>query len=490
MTVATPLTEPDAGPSTGYRLRWAALFVILAAEVMDLLDALITSVAGPTIVRDLGGGSTLIQWLSAAYTIAMASGLLLGGRLGDIFGRRRMFLIGMAGFTAMSLACALSQDPAMLLTFRVAQGLIGAVMLPQGLGLIKEMFPPSEIAAAFGAFGPIMGLSAVGGPILAGWLVDLDLFHWAWRTIFAINVPIGVLALLFGLRVLPRSRPDRGIRVDLTSVVVASAAMVMLIYPLIQGQELGWPAWTFALMAGGLAMFGVFAVLERRRDRRGEPTLITPTLFGKRAFTAGLATGMTLFGSLLGLSVVFTLFVQVGLGYSPLKAGLAGIAQAIGMVVGFGVAQPLNARLGGRRLMHIGEGVAALGFVGFVLTLHLAGDSVGIGAMSPALGVMGIGMGLTLAPFFDIVLAGVEEQESGSASGALSAVQQLGGAFGIAVLGTMFFHLLDDAHAGTRIAAFRHAASGAIWLGAGLLAAAFVLTFLLPPRAREEDAGH
>jgi EmrB/QacA subfamily drug resistance transporter len=470
-------------------LRWPALFVILAAEVMDLLDALITSIAGPTIVRDLGGGETLIQWLAAGYTIAMASGLLIGGRLGDIYGRRRMFMIGMAGFTVMSLACSLSQSPEMLVSFRVLQGLIGAVMLPQGLGLIKEMFPPDQIAAAFGAFGPIMGLSAVGGPILAGWLVDADLFGWEWRTIFAINIPIGVAALLAGFRVLPASKPDPSLRIDLTSAAIASGAMVMVIYPLIQGRELGWPAWSYVLLACGLLAFGLLAVVERRRDRAGHQTLITPSLFGKKAFTGGMATGMALFGSLMGMTIVFTLFVQFGLGFSPFKAGMAGVAQASGMVVGFIVAQPLNVKLG-RALMLAGEVVSAVGFAGFVLTLHLAGDSIGIAAMSPSLAVIGVGMGLTMAPFFDIVLAGVEEHESGSASGVLTSVQQLGGAFGIAVMGTTFFHVLDTSDASTRVGAFRDAAAVAMWLAAALIVLAFLLTFLLPHKAREDALAH
>lgn len=476
--------------SAGYALRWPALFVILAAEVMDLLDALITSIAGPTIVRDLGGGETLIQWLAAGYTLAMASGLLLGGRLGDIYGRRRMFLIGMAGFTTMSLACAVSTSPEMLVTFRVLQGLLGAVMIPQGLGMIKEMFPPAEVGAAFGAFGPVMGLSAVGGPILAGWLVDADLLDWSWRSIFAINIPLGVAALATGLRLLPPSRPDRSVHIELTSVAIASGSMFLLIYPLIQGQELGWPAWTYAMIAAGLLGFGLLARVERFRDRSGKVTLVTPSLFAKRAFTGGLATGMALFGALMGTSIVFTLFVQLGLGFDPLHAGLAGIAQAAGMVVGFIASQPLMSTYGGRRVMHAGQVLSVAGFAGFVLTLHVAGDGVGIWAMSPALAAIGVGMGLTMAPFFDIVLAGVDERESGSASGVLTSVQQLGGAFGIAVLGTTFFHALDHSAGGTRVAAFRDAAGTAMWVAAGFVALAFALTFLLPERAREDTVGH
>src|SRR5690242_12458623 len=166
---------------TPYKWRWMALFVILAAEVMDLLDSLITNIAAPSIRNDLGGGDTTIQWLGAAYTLAMAVGLITGGRLGDIFGRKRMYLIGAAGFTLGSIACGLAQDPGTLVAARVFQGLLGAVMLPQGLGILKEIFDDEEQAKAFGMFGPIMGLSTVGGPILAGWLIDADYFGTGWR---------------------------------------------------------------------------------------------------------------------------------------------------------------------------------------------------------------------------------------------------------------------------------------------------------------------
>jgi EmrB/QacA subfamily drug resistance transporter len=412
---ASELTAADAAgqaAALGYALRWPALFVILAAEIMDMMDALVTSIAGPTIVRDLGGGSTLIQWLSAGYTIAMAGGLLIGGRLGDIFGRRTMFLIGMTGFAVMSLACASAQSPEMLIAFRVVQGFLGAMMLPQGLGMIKEMFPPQEVAKAFGAFGPVMGLSAVGGPILAGFLVDANLFGWGWRTIFAINVPIGAAAITAGLRLLPAAKRDRTLRIDVFGTALAAASMVLVIFPLIQGREYGWPGWSYLMIAAGLLGFGCFALNQRARERHGKPTLVTPSLFTKRAFTCGLLTGMVIFGALLGMILVFTLFVQFGLGFSPLRAGLAGTGQAVGMIVGFIVAQPLNARFG-RRIILTGSLVSIAALASFVLTLHLAGDGVGILAMTPALALLGIGMGLTMAPFFDIVLAGVEERESG-----------------------------------------------------------------------------
>ncbi|WP_084614761.1 MFS transporter [Nakamurella lactea] len=468
-----------------YRWRWAALFVVLAAEVMDLLDALITTIAGPTIVRDLGGGDTLIQWLSAAYTLAMATGLLIGGRLGDIYGRKRMFSIGMAGFTVFSALCASATSPGMLVICRVLQGLFGAMLLPQGLGVIKEVFPPKEVAKAFGMFGPIMGLSAVGGPILAGWLVDADLFGLGWRAIFAINVPIGLAAVLAAQKFLPTNRPRPTLKLDLPGVVLAAAGMFLLVYPLVQGREHDWPAWCFLMLVGAVVAFIAFAVLEIRRDRKGRPTLVVPSLFAKRAFTGGLLTGLAFFSALMGVGLVFTLFVQYGLGFSPLKAGLAGLPQAIGMMAGFGVAQALNAKLG-RRLMLIGSTVVALGMVGFVLTISWAGAGIGLWSMAPALFVVGIGMGMTMAPFFDIVLAGVDDDESGSASGTLTAVQQIGGAVGVAALGTIFFSALGHSSASTQVGAFGGAAQATMWAAAGLVAISFLLTFLLPKHARPQ----
>jgi EmrB/QacA subfamily drug resistance transporter len=429
----------EAGP---YRYRWIALFVILAVEVMDLLDSLVTTIAGPVIREELGGSYSLIQWLGAAYTLAMAIGLLTGGRLGDIYGRRRMFLIGAAGFTLASLACAVAPAPGFLVGARAVQGLFGALMLPQGLGMLREMFGPAERAKAFGAFGPVMGLSAVAGPIVAGWLVDADYFGSGWRMIFFINLPLGVFAILGALKYLPESRLERAPRLDWLGVVFAAAGAFLLLYPLVQGRELDWPVWTFVMLALGVAAFGLFARYESGRDKRGLDPLVTPSLFRKRAFTGGLALGLMFFASLIGTGLVFTFYLQIGLGYTPLKAGLTTLPQALGMVAGFIVAGAGLAEKLGRKLLQLGTLVMILGTIALAATVHLAGADIKPWHMIPALLLLGIGMGLAMAPFFSIVLAGVDDEESGSASGAITSVQQLGGAFGIAVLGTIFFALL------------------------------------------------
>ncbi|MBG0831000.1 DHA2 family efflux MFS transporter permease subunit [Planomonospora sp. ID67723] len=482
-TVGTGSPAVTAEP---YRWRWLALFVILAAEVMDLVDAVITNIAAPSIHIDLGGSTSMIQWLGAGYTMAMAVGLITGGRLGDLYGRKRMFVIGALGFTAASLLCGLAVSSEMLIASRVLQGLFGAVMIPQGLGMIKEMFPPKEMAAAFGVFGPVMALSMVAGPVLAGWLVDADLFGTGWRMIFLINLPVGLFALVGAARFLPESRPGHAARLDLTGMGLVSAASFLLIYPLVQGRDLDWPAWTFASMAASAAVFALFARHQAGKRRAGGDPLVVTGLFRKRAFSGGLVTGLVFFTALVGFSMVISLYFQIGLGYDPLQAGLASLPNALGSLIGFaGVNAAGLAQKVGRRLIHLGAVVMAAGLAGIAVTLDLAGVGVTPWQLAPAMFVTGAGMSMVMAPFFDIVLAGVEPHESGSASGTLTAVQQLGGALGSAAIGTLFFGLLE------RGRAFPDVMQTTVWVTAGLVAVAFAAAFLLPLRARpEEGAGH
>lgn len=454
---------------------WVVLAVVLAAEVMDLLDATIIAIAGPSIRADLGGGTAFLQWLAAGYTLAFAVGLVTGGRLGDLFGRRRMFLVGAAGFTLMSLLCAIAPGPAALVVFRVLQGLAGAVLIPQGLGLIKAAFPPEKLGAAFGAFGPVMGLSAVCGPILAGFLVDADLFGTGWRMIFLINLPVGLAALIGAALVLPRTQTEGG-SLDLPGTMLLGGALVLLVYPLVQGRELGWPWWTWAAMAAALPAFWVFQRYERRRQRAGRTPLVEPSLLAKRRFNAGLLVGLIFFAGLMGLTLILSVWMQVGLGFSPLRAGLTQSPWAFGTALGAVGGHILSARLGGRRLIVGGTAVLGLGVAGLLVTLAVVDGPVSSVQLLPALLVLGLGMGASMAPYFDIVLAAVDEHEVGSASGTLTAVQQIGGAIGVALLGTAFFSWSATETALARV----------LWLELGLLALAGGLSFLLPRRAREE----
>lgn len=450
--------EATVETPAAYKWRWPALGVILAGSVMELLDATVTNIAGPTMRTDLGGGTSLIQWLGAAYTLAMTAGLLTGGRLGDIVGRKRMFLIGVAGFTIGSLLCAISTGPEAIIAARVIQGLFGAAMIPQGMGLMKEMFPPKELQAAFGMFGPVMGISAIGGPILAGWLVDADLFGTGWRMIFLINLPLGVAAVLAALRFLPATRPAGGVKLDIPGALLASLGTVLIVFPLVQGGEHGWPWWAFAMMAGSVVTFAVFVAYERRK---GEAALVVPSLLRKPAFVSGLAVGAIYFAAFGGVFLVLGLYTQLGLGYSPLKAALTSVPSSVGMIVGMGVASA-TVRFGRKVLL----GGAVVMFFAVVALALIAGPGVTPWQLAPALVFVGLGSGLIMGPYFNIVMAAVDPKETGSASGSLTAIQQVGGALGLAILGTVFFGTGN--------------ATVTFGVAAGMIALTFVIGLMLP----------
>src|ERR1700734_1121600 len=278
--VVTPpsAAEQSAGPNP---LRWFVFAVVIAANIMDLMDSTIVNIAGPSIRLALGGSAATLQWLPAGYTLAFAVFLIAGARLGDMFGRRRLFLIGSAGFTLMSAACASAPSPGGLIAFRVLQGAFGALMIPQGFGMLKEVFDEDEMTKVFGAFGPMMGLSILAAPILAGALVEANLWGIGWRLVFLINVPIGIAAFAGAIRVLPRTVAHPGIRLDAGGMVLIGVALTAIIYPLIQGRADGWPPWTFVSLAGGALLLGAFVLWERRPS--GDQ-LIDPRLLANRTY--------------------------------------------------------------------------------------------------------------------------------------------------------------------------------------------------------------
>lgn len=471
-----PAKAPAAGPEVdrGRALRWLGLAVVLAVEVMDLLDATIVGVASPAIQADFGGSSTQIQWIAAGYTLAFAVLMITGARLGDIVGRRRMFLIGVAGFGLCSLLCACATSPGMLIGMRAAQGGFAAMMVPQGLGLVRELFPPEDLGAAFGVFGPVMGLGAVAGPVLGGYLTDADLLGTGWRAVFLINVPIALAAFAVALRVLPESRAPHRPKLDPVGVLLLSTAVLALVYPLVQGRDLGWPLWSYLLMAASLPVYAVFARHQGWVRRRGGSPLLEPGLFRHRGFTGSLAAGLVFFAALTGLMLIVPLYLQFGLGYSAQRAGLAMVPWALGSAIGATLSGAWLGRKFGRVVLQGGLLLAAVGIGAVALTVHAAGTP-GVWQLVPGLLVSGIGLGMVMAPFFDIALAGVSDEEAGSASGVLNAVQQLSGSVGVAVLGTAFFsragHGMNAALESTLLMA-----------GGGLVVAAAV-AFLMPRRA-------
>ncbi|SHN44168.1 MFS transporter [Cryptosporangium aurantiacum] len=443
-TPTAPARPPD-GYRAGGRLAWLALAVVLVAEVMDLLDTTIVGVASPAIRDDLGGTYASIQWISAGYTLAFAVGLLTAGRLGDLYGRKRLFVIGVAGFTLSSAACALAVSPGMLIGSRLLQGLFAALLIPQGFGLIRAAFPPDQLGKAFAFFGPVMGLSAVAGPIVGGALVDADLFGTGWRMIFLINVPLGLVALIGAVTVLREDRTPSAGGLDPLGAGLATAAAFLVVYPLVQGNELDWPRWIFGCLALGVVLFVLLGVHLVRRSRHGRAPLVMPSLFGKRSFSSSLVVGLLFFAGMSGLMLVMTLYLQIGLGYTPLRAGLTMGPWPFGVAVGAGLAMGVLVPRFGRYVVVGSALVMAAGIAGVWLTLEIAGSSVSSVAFAPGLLVAGIGMGGVVAPFFDIALGDVDDTEVGSASGLLNAIQQLGATVGVAVLTSVFVGLLGSA---------------------------------------------
>ena len=467
-------TNPDSR-------RWLGLTAILAATLMDLLDATVLNIAAPAIHRSLGGSTAALQWFAAAYTLALASGLLVGGRLGDMYGRRRMLLGSAVAFTAASVACGLAWSPDSLIGARAVQGLFAAMMVPQTFGLIRELFPGKEMSKAFALFGPAIGLSTILGPVVAGVLINANPFGTGWRSIFLINVLLGAYTVLVGRRVLPASAPSApGIRLDLLGALLGGAGMTMLIYPLIEGRESGWPAWCFAMMAASLPAFALFVLRQRRLSsaERGGSPLIDLGVFRNRSYTSGLVFILAFFGVVVGFSLSFGLFLQLGLGYSAMHASLTATSMAAGAFVGSALSGTLGAKLG-RRILHLGLAVMGLGTIGFLLVLGHAGAGVTGWDMAAPLAVYGLGMGAIFVPLFDLILGGVRMDQLGSASGVLECVQQFGAALGVAVLGTVFLNVFG-AHALAAAEPAVHAAKLIGRIALGLTAVSFALVFLLP----------
>ena len=467
------------------RYRWLAFAAALVAVLMDLIDSTITQVAAPAIRADLGGSYADLQWITAAYTLAMAVMLLTGGRLGDMFGRKRMLLIGAAGFTVASVAATLAPSTGALIAFRAVQGGLGAVMVPQVFGLIRDLFPPQEMGKAFGILGPAAGLSAVIGPIASGLLIDANLLGTDWRAIFLVNLPAGIFVLVVGSKFLPNVAPTMDSkRLDLSSVGLAATGAFMLVYPLVQGRQLGWPTWSLALMAASVPVLAGFAWYQLRRKRSGATPLIEPSVFAKRSYVSGVAFALVFLASMGGITLVTGVFLQIGLGYSPIHASLTTAPFALGGFFGAGYGGVAMQKLG-RKVIQMGLVLMGGGLVALYAVLQQAGTGVGSWHFVAPLFLAGIGMGMVFVPLFDIAVGDVADHEVGSASGVLQAMQQLGMSLGIAAIGTMFFGLLGT-HA-DRTQDFLSAAETTTLATIGLIVLAFGLAFLLPKRARAQE---
>jgi EmrB/QacA subfamily drug resistance transporter len=435
------LASNDAAGDQPDPRRWLTLVILLAAAFMNLLDVSIVNIAIPSIQRDLHASYADVQWALAGYTLAYALVLITGGRLGDTFGRKRLFLLGVAGFTIMSALCGAAQSPGMLIGCRVVQGAMGAIMVPQVLAVIQVIFPPAERIKALAGFGITAGLGTVSGPLLGGLLIQHNLLGLSWRPIFLINVPVGIIAIAAAAVLVRESRAPRPPRLDPAGVGLISVALLLLLYPLVQGRELGWPAWSFISMAASAPVFAAFAVYELRKDRRDGSPLVELSLFRDRGFSAGMGIAVAFFLGIASFGLVLTLFLQLGLGFTPLHAGLTFLPFSLGVLVSSAAAARLAPRFG-RGVTMAGALIITAGMAGLIVIVHHDGIAVTTWDLVPGLVAAGLGLGAVIAPLADIVLDRVPRQHAGSASGVFNTGLQLGNSIGIAVIGVIFFGLL------------------------------------------------
>lgn len=431
-----------------------ALVILLLGVFMDLLDTSIINIAIPTIGRSLHASPSALQWSIDAYLLGLSLLIVAGGRLGDIFGRKKMFLLGTVGFTAASALAGCSTSAGMLIAARLLQGAAAAMMVPQVLAFIQVLFAPKDRAKALGAYSGVVGFATVGGPLLAAGLIQWNLANWSWRTVFFINLPVGLITLLIGMKVLPESKSERATGVDFPGIILATVALTGLLYPLIQGRELGWPLWTFALMAGSIGLSGIFLVYQKARSRSGKTPLVNTELFRARGYGAGVGIFSLFMIALSGYFLTYSLYLQIGLHFSAIKAALATLPFAFMVPATAGVAVVALAPKIGRKVIGLGIALCALGLAAADVVLHHTGASLHIWELIAPLVVGGAGMGMLVAPITDFALSNVPEAEAGSASGFLTMMQQVGSTIGVALLSTIFFNLVGSNY-GT--ASFTHA---------------------------------
>jgi EmrB/QacA subfamily drug resistance transporter len=473
-------TEPAEPAEPAYPRRRLAAAVMIVAVLMDLIDGTIVNIALPTIRQSLGASGTDLEWVVSGYFLSFAATLIIAGNLGDLFGRRRVFMIGIAAFGTASLCAGLAPDPGVLIAARIAQGAAAAAMTPQVLATFRSIFAAHERGTAFGVYGATAGFAVAIGLLLGGVLTSANLFGWSWRPIFFVNIPIAIVTLAASAMVVPETRGRATGRPDLRGAAVLAVALVAIVYPLLEGRRLGWPVWCWILVAGGVVALGLLGLRETRQRHAAVAPLLHTPLFRIPAITAGLVLQLTFSAGLQGFFLAFTLWLQIGEQYSPMRAGLTMIAFTVGSFVTAPAAIGLAQRYG-RAVLALGSLLLAAGAIGVLIAADHLDGSHSPWTLTPGLFAAGAGLGLVVVPLVNVVLAAAPLRSAGGAAGLFSTAQQLGGAIGAAVMGAVFFSYLAS-HSYT--SAFVHCApiAAAAWLACGLLCLA------LPRTAVSEDA--
>jgi len=504
--------SPDPSGTTVSRRAWWALVVLLAGMFMALLDTSIVNVALQTIRTSLNANEATLSWVISGYALAFGLLLIPAGRIGDRFGHKWIFVIGVAVFTLASVWCGLAQSSTELVIARVVQGVGGGIYVPAVASLIQLMFPPRIRGRAFGLMGAVIGVGTALGPIVGGLLIQAFGEAEGWRSIFFVNAPIGVLVIVAGILLVPGGAEGKRLSTDAFGLLLAIAGMVALLVPLIEGEDLGWPVWTFLSLAGGVVLLVLFAFWERHVAKTDAEPLVPPHLFSHPQFTGGVLLAFVYFAAFTSIFFTISLLWQAGLQHTALESGLVSLPFSIGNIVGAALSDRLAVRMG-RNVLSLGTGLVALGLVSLWLILWLAPttDLVNWDLLVP-LFVAGFGSGLFIAPNARFIVSTVDNSEAGAASGVIQTVQRVGSAIGIAVIGSILFGQLPSSFAPSKAetakiaqqhaaggadaikhaitqyvdqnlaTAFGHGAALAMMTSAIFAVAAFLLVFALPKR--------
>jgi len=501
--------------------QWLALLVMLMAPFMAIVDANIVFVANPSIQHGLHASSEQIQFVISGYTIAYAVNLITAGRLGDTYGRKRIFMIGMAAFTITSAFCAFAQDPLSLIITRVFQGAASALMFPQALSIIQATFISKQKNTAIALYGATIGIGGAVGQFLGGFLVETNLFNLDWRLIFLVNVPIGLGTLIAALLIVHESKSEKPIRLDIGGAAIMSIILFLLLYPLIEGRNSGWPLWMYAAIIVSIILIIPFIFFERRllvsseyndntknsirSNSASKPPLMPLSLFRDRGFVIGMSIIIVFYVGNPVLLFVLTFYLQNGLGFSPLASGLTFLPMGVGVLISSLLTSKILPKLDAR-ILSIGACIEIMGLTLLVITAQQE-SNIGLQWSQLMLYnfVIGIGLGLVIVPLIKIILSRVKNQQyAGAASGVLSTMMQIGYSMGIALIGSIFFGLVGTAPnsatdditshsnqsaAHVRIHQYTDALVTSLLFSIGLVIMTFCLIFFLPSIDSKEYQG-
>lgn len=484
-TAARAAAPAGAPPATVPPEAWRALIVLLAGMFIALLDTTIVNVALPTIRTSLDASESTLAWIISGYALAFGLALIPAGRVGDRFGHKWVFFTGIALFTVASAACGFAQSDTQLVVARVVQGLAGGIFVPAVTAYIQLLFPGRTRGKAFAVMGAVIGVSSALGPIVGGLIIQAFGETNGWRLVFGVNLPIGVATLVAAALLLPKrqsSEPVGRAGIDWLGLLLLTAGLVGVLVPLIEGQDKGWPTWTYVTLAAGVVLLVVFALWEIAYTRRGASPLVPPRLFSHASFTGGVVLALVYFAAFTSIFFTISILWQTGLGHTALESGVVSIPFAIGSIIASSQSNQLAQRLG-RTVLVIGTALVTVGLVWIWLLLRSADPAtLTHWDLLLPLFIAGLGNGAFIAPNAQFIIATVDRSEAGAASGVVSTVQRVGSAVGIAIIGSVFFGSLVITGPDTVASGFTSAASDAMGVSAAFSVVALLLVFVLPRR--------